>query len=1054
MDFNAKVQTLNASDVPAPEHDTNEYMLLTNQNNTLNIMLIRPKGGSGKQNRMGAVSMCVESGSMDTKSGVSHYAEHVFFHGPKLYNKNIQEFVAESGGICNAYTARTRTNFVCTCNEESLTELVDIMIRTFDNPLLPKELSLKEKMAVNSEFEKDSSIEGWREQFVRENIIRIKDLVNPYGQFSIGNNESLKYVDMSDVEQVFELYRRSKMFCAIYSNQDFDQMKSSYMPLFSTLRTGEEKKRIDQSPFTLLRGLFITIDSLDFQNTIEISFPLESCYYKPEKCDFSSLSVLLEYPGGLPRKLQTERLASSVETGLSDNYSFGSVFSIKLVLVDEARKNPLKAVALVFDYMERLYESYMRGDQFSLFGKFMLRKASFDREFSETPSEYEIVESMTEKMIRSSFQLNNTVMNNNALMPDDVNYHIRTLSKFNPESCFITHVCNEKRSYRSTETFYGVKYDQDHVPVDEIKKLMEIYSKDRQEITPIIDKWPARLFAGGVTIDVNDDDKLNYLNGDRMFRKSNNIGNHIFPMTSFDCPEVMVCIKLIPSVNDRPKGFINDELQFREVSTRLLNRALQYEYADYIIAHSSISVVFSPTGYELIIRCLSDNFSTLFLKVFPQFKHYCLLLNPLLSTDDEKQFHEMMNIFLDHEIDLYKKELKNRKIIEPHRQCFENTKFVVDINEPDLETELNDLRIATEKLKHFFTNEMEDLPYRNSNPEPVRFGGNTFTAGYLTDKHLYVIQQSMDDIKTEEKDNLMETQYFSVRNNTLLARARSTIPDLNDKNGAVMILHNIGVTNRRMNELTRIYTSYVKNPFFQELRTNKQLGYVVYADMIQIGPSIYVAFVIQSSVEDPDTLLTEAETFVENFNEKLMRNFKEISVDAKIRRSANMTDDDKIANNANISDEAKITKSQLLEVVRNQKIHLEKEFKNFTEKASEMMAEVKSWRFDFEHRKVRIEFLSELIANPDEFIEYMERWVYNIHSCGRIVIQVFAPSTDDATMKNHELEIKSAFAPQKLKKTGMRFAYDESETLTDIDPVALMPMIGERKAYTEKYLLK
>ena len=62
----------------------------------------------------------------------------------------------------------------------------------------------------------------------------------------------------------------------------------------------------------------------------------------------------------------------------------------------------------------------------------------------------------------------------------------------------------------------------------------------------------------------------------------------------------------------------------------------------------------------------------------------------------------------------------------------------------------------------------------------------------------------------------------------------------------------------------------MSSPFYSQLRTEKQLGYVVFETPLPLRKAPGLAFVVQSPVADPLTLETHISSFMDEMGEQML----------------------------------------------------------------------------------------------------------------------------------------------------------------------------------------
>jgi insulysin len=90
-------------------------------------------------------------------------------------------------------------------------------------------------------------------------------------------------------------------------------------------------------------------------------------------------------------------------------------------------------------------------------------------------------------------------------------------------------------------------------------------------------------------------------------------------------------------------------------------------------------------------------------------------------------------------------------------------------------------------------------------------------------------------------------------------------------NSAVKVLYQIGPIELKANATLAFLAHLVKEPAFNELRTEEQLGYIVHSSIDTAGDNIKgLLFVIQSDAFDPVHLDSRVEAFVDRFRSKIV----------------------------------------------------------------------------------------------------------------------------------------------------------------------------------------
>jgi insulysin len=106
-------------------------------------------------------------------------------------------------------------------------------------------------------------------------------------------------------------------------------------------------------------------------------------------------------------------------------------------------------------------------------------------------------------------------------------------------------------------------------------------------------------------------------------------------------------------------------------------------------------------------------------------------------------------------------------------------------------------------------------------------------------------------------------------------------------NSSVKVLYQIGSMDLSTNATLAFLNHLIKEPAFNELRTEEQLGYIVHTSVDTAGDDIKgLLFLIQSDAFDPIHLDSRVEAFLERFRSKIVDMSSEdfqINVDAVVK---------------------------------------------------------------------------------------------------------------------------------------------------------------------------
>lgn len=185
------------------------------------------------------VVVCINIGSLANKQyldGLAHLLEHMCFITSKKYQEPnyLQSKMMEFGGSSNAYTSAHETVYYFDIFSNHLEEIIEIFVDFLFNAELKEEYILKEIMNVDSEHKKNINNDIWR-------LFNIQHLLSPNNSnnnaFFTGSEQTLKKPDIH--KQILEFYKKfytpENISVSIGSNYDNKKIYNIVNRWFGTI---------------------------------------------------------------------------------------------------------------------------------------------------------------------------------------------------------------------------------------------------------------------------------------------------------------------------------------------------------------------------------------------------------------------------------------------------------------------------------------------------------------------------------------------------------------------------------------------------------------------------------------------------------------------------------------------------------------------------------------------------------------------------------------------------------------------------------------------------
>lgn len=183
----SKKQHLSPIVVAKSENDKREYRYLILENQ-LRVLLV-----SDPMAEKAAAALNVQVGANQNpvdRTGLAHFLEHMLFLGTEKYPQagEYQEFIAQHGGRFNAFTAAENTNYFFEIDRDQLAPALDRFAQFFVAPLFSPEYVERERNAVHSEYLAKLKDDARREWDVYRELMNPE---HPGAKFSVGNLTTL-----------------------------------------------------------------------------------------------------------------------------------------------------------------------------------------------------------------------------------------------------------------------------------------------------------------------------------------------------------------------------------------------------------------------------------------------------------------------------------------------------------------------------------------------------------------------------------------------------------------------------------------------------------------------------------------------------------------------------------------------------------------------------------------------------------------------------------------------------------------------------------------------
>lgn len=341
------------------QNDDYQYRLLT-LDNKMQVLLI-----SDPDTPKAAASLDVRVGSGDNppgRAGLAHFLEHMLFLGTDKYPDaaEYERFVTEHGGTRNAYTSFENTNYFFDINAPDLPVALDRFAQFFIAPRFEAQYVDREKNAVEAEYQMGLKSDSRRGLDVLQEVFNQE---HPYSQFTVGSLETLADRPDSDVrDELIQFYKKyysaNIMRLVVLGSQSLDELEALTRPLFSQVPNHSYERQVVEAPLFEdgQLPLLVEVQPLATQQQLDVSFPVPDYrdQYRINPQSYLGNLVGHEGEGSLLSRLKAEGLAQSLAAGDGLGWSGGALFSVQVSLTEKGAADPDRVLQLLFAYVEIL----------------------------------------------------------------------------------------------------------------------------------------------------------------------------------------------------------------------------------------------------------------------------------------------------------------------------------------------------------------------------------------------------------------------------------------------------------------------------------------------------------------------------------------------------------------------------------------------------------------------------------------------------------------------------------------------------------------------------
>ncbi len=781
-------------------------------------------------------ALSVEAGSWNDPidaPGMAHFLEHMLFLGTKKYPKEseFQRFVSERGGDSNAYTASDHTNYIFQVEHESFSAALDRFAQFFISPLFNPSGIDREVQAVDQEYAKSIESDSRRIFSV------FKELANPdhpHSRFTIGNAKTLKNISQERLKAWYEEnYSANLMHLVVYSKQNLDELEKFIVPLFNqvedrSLNRLEISERVYNDNYKA-KMLYIRpikeLRSLRFQWELPAKFA--------EVANESSLQALAtvlghEGKGSLLAKLKEEGLAESL---LAYNENLGSKNAFFALSISLSKKG-LDSIDQVISYFyEMLARLKKEGLPYYIYEE---NKAMAEHYFDWQSRE--AVFSAVSKDARRLTREDLASYPEKGDIPEkfDTKLVAELINFLSPRDCIMSVLSQDENiEFDKKEKWYGAEYFVRDTPLE----LLQDW--ENKEVNPDLTLNEKNPFVPeDLSLLKAEDPFVRPMKEPKLIADTAQAKVYYQKDDEFSVPELSWIFHVkTPAIHPLdPKSLVLAELYVRSVYEELNSFAYLTSQAgiSYSLQAEDNGIVFKIEGFDP--------------------KAEILLEKLLLALKNTRVSEENFKIYKQSLLESY----HNFEKEQPITQAFET---------------------VSKLLHRYFTTQSQKAAalQRVDFDELLQFSEKLFEKTYYEG----MLIGNLEEDRAQRAYDLVYKELFKEAY-PLAEHVRKEVLRLPPGLGPVFLSQE---SQRRGNVATllleedsfsfekraaqQILSVAMESPFFSDLRTKQQTGYIVGSYASEIERQLFQFFYVHSDSHDPRDLLARFELFIESFLQEL-----------------------------------------------------------------------------------------------------------------------------------------------------------------------------------------
>ena len=786
--------------------------------NGLKVMLVRtPEADKA------SAALSVNVGSMDDpegREGLAHFLEHMLFLGTEPFPEpdEYQQFIKQNGGSHNAFTSYAQTTYFFDVDNEQLSGALKRFAPFFISPTFNEAYVDREKNAVHAEYSANLKEDG------RRIFSAQKMAMNPeftFSNFSTGNLDTLSDRDDSKIrDELISFYKThyssDRMTLVIAGDYELDQLGNKARNLFSDVPKRDVHFERPDVPVFVPEQLPLDMHIKPVKEIRELrfTFPLPEILSQYQHKPVQLLSNLIghEGDGSILALLKKKGWAESLSAGRSLSTRHASTMVVGIGLTKSGLLHQEEITSILMEYIDLIRTNgipeYIKEEQK------MLNEMTF--RFQEHGPISNYTTRLSSNML--IFPVEDTVYGDYRSEPASDELMSKYLSSLTADNMLRVLIAPGIDT-DTTDPWYGT----------EIKIRPSDYRK------PETSEWTGALHLPKANPFVPEN--LETAPGEasdtpELVASENGYQLWYYPEHEFDAPRAQVLISIkVPEIKDSAEQRVLARLYARTV-TEALNT---YSYPASL-AGLNYRLSATSDGLEIAVGGYFDKLPVLLEQIFTEMK------NMNISGEEFNRYQASLI-----------RALENNLKARPYQRTLADLKnWIIEPSFSDTDL-LPVVKSATKEALEQFAAQL----------------GNTLSV--TTYVHGTLSAESAENIGAITQKYYPANTVTDADSRLLKAPAgqyqQAVVQDHPDK---VMTLYLQGSDTSDMARAEAgLLAQMISSPYYQYMRTEQQLGYIVFATAYPQKSVPGLLFIVQSPTASPEEMMNHSRIFFRDYEGKL-----------------------------------------------------------------------------------------------------------------------------------------------------------------------------------------